>query len=67
MSFAAGLLGPLQNHAAAYLQKPFSIESLARAVRAALDTYGVPYTYFADQRLRERGNVRRLFGELHLQ
>ncbi len=26
-------------------------------VRAALDTYGVPYTYFADQRLRE-GNLR---------
>jgi len=26
-------------------------------VRAALDTYGVPYTYFADQKLRE-GNLR---------
>jgi hypothetical protein len=26
-------------------------------VRAALDTYGVPYTYFADQRLRD-GNLR---------
>ncbi|HSM60636.1 MAG TPA: M14 family zinc carboxypeptidase [Longimicrobiales bacterium] len=26
-------------------------------VRAALDTYGVPYTYFADQELRE-GNLR---------
>jgi len=26
-------------------------------VRAALDTYGVPYTYFADQRLKE-GNLR---------
>jgi hypothetical protein len=26
-------------------------------VRAALDTYGVPYTYFADTRLRE-GNLR---------
>ena len=26
-------------------------------VRAALDTYGVPYTYFADQQLRE-GNLR---------
>jgi hypothetical protein len=26
-------------------------------VRAALDTYGVPYTYFADQKLRE-GNMR---------
>jgi hypothetical protein len=26
-------------------------------VRAALDTYGVPYAYFADQRLRE-GNLR---------
>ena len=26
-------------------------------VRAALDTYGVPYTYFSDQRLRE-GNLR---------
>ena len=25
--------------------------------RAALDTYGVPYTYFADQKLRE-GNLR---------
>ena len=24
-------------------------------VRAALDTYGIPYTYFADQRLREGG------------
>ncbi len=29
-------------------------------VRAAFDTYGVPYTYFADQRLRE-GNLRRRF------
>jgi hypothetical protein len=29
-------------------------------VRAALDTYGVPYTYFADQRLRE-GNLRRRY------
>lgn len=26
-------------------------------VRAALDTYGIPYTYFADQKLRE-GNLR---------
>ena len=26
-------------------------------VRAALDYYGVPYTYFADQKLRE-GNLR---------
>jgi hypothetical protein len=26
-------------------------------VRAALDTYGIPYTYFADQRLRD-GNLR---------
>ena len=26
-------------------------------MRAALDTYGVPYTYFADQKLRE-GNLR---------
>ena len=26
-------------------------------VRAALDTYGVPYTYFADQKLRD-GNLR---------
>ena len=26
-------------------------------VRAALDHYGVPYTYFADQKLRE-GNLR---------
>jgi hypothetical protein len=26
-------------------------------VRAALDTYGVPYTYFADTKLRE-GNLR---------
>ncbi len=29
-------------------------------VRAALDTYGVPYTYFADQKLRE-GNLRSLY------
>ncbi len=29
-------------------------------VRAALDTYGVPYTYFADQKLRE-GNLRAKF------
>ena len=26
-------------------------------MRAALDYYGVPYTYFADQKLRE-GNLR---------
>jgi len=29
-------------------------------VRAAFDTYGVPYTYFADQKLRE-GNLRKRF------
>jgi hypothetical protein len=29
-------------------------------VRAALDTYGVPYTYFADQKLRE-GNLRQKY------
>src|SRR5687768_15025274 len=29
-------------------------------VRAALDTYGVPYTYFADTRLRE-GNLRQKY------
>lgn len=29
-------------------------------VRAALDTYGVPYTYFADQKLRD-GNLRERF------
>jgi hypothetical protein len=29
-------------------------------VRAAFDTYGVPYTYFADQKLRE-GNLRRKY------
>ena len=29
-------------------------------VRAAFDTYGVPYTYFADQRLRE-GNLRKAY------
>jgi hypothetical protein len=29
-------------------------------VRAALDTYGIPYTYFADQRLRD-GNLRARF------
>ena len=29
-------------------------------VRAALDTYGVPYTYFADQKLKE-GNLRSKF------
>ncbi|MBI2072926.1 MAG: hypothetical protein HYT81_07835 [Gemmatimonadetes bacterium] len=29
-------------------------------VRAALDTYGVPYTYFADQKLRE-GNLRQRY------
>jgi len=29
-------------------------------VRAALDTYGVPYTYFADQKLRE-GNLRQTY------
>src|SRR3989304_1943936 len=28
--------------------------------RAALDTYGVPYTYFADQKLRE-GNLRQKY------
>ena len=27
-------------------------------VRAALDTYGVPFTYFADQKLRTEGNLR---------
>ncbi|HEY3286016.1 MAG TPA: M14 family zinc carboxypeptidase [Gemmatimonadaceae bacterium] len=27
-------------------------------VRAALDTYGVPYTYFADQKLRAESNLR---------
>src|SRR5437868_9799731 len=27
-------------------------------VRAALDTYGVPYTYFADQKLRNEPNLR---------
>ncbi len=27
-------------------------------VRAALDTYGVPYTYFADQKLRTETNLR---------
>ncbi|HEV8197560.1 MAG TPA: M14 family zinc carboxypeptidase [Gemmatimonadales bacterium] len=29
-------------------------------VRAALDTYGIPYTYFADQKVRE-GNLRAKF------
>src|SRR5207344_2893121 len=29
-------------------------------VRAALDTYGVPYTYFSDIRLRE-GNLRQKY------
>ncbi len=29
-------------------------------VRAALDTYGIPYTYFADQKLAE-GNLRRKY------
>ena len=29
-------------------------------VRAAFDTYGVPYTYFADQRLRD-GNLRKKY------
>src|SRR5688500_8509155 len=29
-------------------------------VRAALDTYGVPYTYFADQKLRD-GNLRQKY------
>ena len=29
-------------------------------VRAAFDTYGVPYTYFADQKLRE-GNLRKKY------
>ncbi len=29
-------------------------------VRAALDTYGVPYTYFADIKLRE-GNLRQKY------
>ena len=27
-------------------------------VRAALDTYGVPYTYFADQKLKDETNLR---------
>jgi hypothetical protein len=27
-------------------------------VRAALDTYGIPYTYFADQKLRNESNLR---------
>ena len=27
-------------------------------VRAALDTYGVPYTYFADQKLKDEANLR---------
>ena len=27
-------------------------------VRAAFDTYGVPFTYFADQKLRTEGNLR---------
>ena len=29
-------------------------------MRAALDTYGVPYTYFADIKLRE-GNLRQKY------
>ena len=27
-------------------------------VRAALDTYGIPYTYFADQKLKTETNLR---------
>ena len=32
-------------------------------VRAALDTYGIPYTYFADQKLRD-GNLRQKYDVL---